>query len=315
MARISIWLLATVAAVNLASAVPMPGENDSTAKAFLQHDSEQTTMPSGGTALQSAQQLTPLERKEKNIKALTKLRSFLGLPTDETESVNLIALRTLLDGAQFEFRDMIYKFNTWIRSDSKGRETKEREYPDLFKGYTPPPTSALVYDNPWFKEPYSTGYIKLSDIKHGLFKIVGRYKTPSIIEIVKLLLQTSTGEYLWRDFLFIGDIPLDEMNLVSNFWSLFHQGLAQPKHYRSMHHQFWFEVICDSRPKELQYYLTNMLVFDVIPLLISRKLYDNVDGALELASGISQLEEFTGYVGAYYDEDYRDNAPNYHEFM
>ncbi|KAJ1973786.1 hypothetical protein H4R35_003935 [Dimargaris xerosporica] len=90
---------------------------------------------------------------------------------------------------------------------------------------------------------------------------------------------------------------------------------VQLRDFYAFVHQFWLEVIGDDNAKQLRYYLSNMLVFDIIPHIIGQALESGERDkaskkALKLAEEISQLDGIAKFA-----QDYSVKKPNYFEFI
>ncbi|KAJ1972019.1 hypothetical protein H4R34_005549 [Dimargaris verticillata] len=151
---------------------------------------------------------------------------------------------------------MVVKFNNWLNFNIFEQGRKKLKYPDLFNGYEAKDANvelAEALTSLDYIRPYR---VELDGLKHSLFRLGEKWDKKDILDAVKALFQS-----------------LESENLLENFKII--------------------EVICGGNVKQLRYYLTNMLVFNVIPLLISWVLHRNQDDALDLAREIMQLDGFT----------------------
>ncbi|KAJ1971495.1 hypothetical protein H4R34_005725 [Dimargaris verticillata] len=318
MARISILLLATVVAASLANAVPMPGGNDNTADPELLDGIELREFLSAGPTAGAGLPLTRLPnvitKSHDNRDMVIKMREYLSLP-NKRERADLAGLRTLLDGAQFEFRDMVYRFRHWINSDSDTQLSEKLKYPDLFQDYERKKVSKDLYDTLWYDGPYRTQLINLNEITHGLFRLGEQPDIRDVLANVEALFAALKSEKLPENFKFIGGLPREGEHFEPDFWPQMVDDAQKTRDYHVFLHQFWVEFVCDGNDDKLRYYLTNMLVFNVIPLIISQVLHRKKVDALNLAHKIMQLDGFTNFVKAARFEAHPGYAPNYFEFI
>ncbi|KAJ1975338.1 hypothetical protein H4R34_004378, partial [Dimargaris verticillata] len=240
------------------------------------------------------------------------LLGYLNLPKVQGDRA-FVGLYILLTGAQFELRDMIIKFRNWMRSGENGRESMALKYPDLFTGRIPQPKSEELLANPWSRGDYMTKWVDLGGIKHGLFQLGKQSKIGYIITVVKMFLRALNSEDLLKNFEIIGGLAPHEQGL--NHQARPATVATSPRDVRVSTYQFWLEAIGSNDVKRLRYYLTNMLLFNVVPLIISQVLHRNQEEALALVNDLMQLPDFIKFTQADPFKTDPLNAPNYFEFI
>ncbi|KAJ1980035.1 hypothetical protein H4R35_001286 [Dimargaris xerosporica] len=248
MARLLIWLLATVAAVGLATTTDtetpakpslptLPLEVQLGIISKLSPENRKITRATSKDLLQT---VNSWDQQEYG-KVFSGLRRHLGL-LGMDGSPALVGLKTLIDGAQIEYRAMVEELFEVLASR------------DLLTNF-----QAIV--DPRRPGPHSSEGGETTD------------QTPAAANPMQL----------WDFDVFM--------------------------------HRFWLKVIGGDNAKQLRYYLSNMLVFNVIPQIIGQVLESGerdkaLEKALKLADEISQLGGITTFI-----QDHPGNVPNYFEFI
>ncbi|KAJ1971309.1 hypothetical protein H4R34_005784, partial [Dimargaris verticillata] len=287
MARISIWLLATVATVataNLTSAVHVPGGDDT----------------------KSAEQQVEVLEGELNhpkIKLFKKLRTYLKLPMTDIPLAQF-GLKTFLDGTQVELRGMFRHFCQYLNADTTGRLKAKLEHPDWFEKFTfqkddPQPMGPCIgMEFKTIRGPPNlfTGF---------LFNIGQEFDIDYIVNVIKaLFVELNCGDLL-VNFQTIAEETWhkqqNNQDVVSSNQAMMATKPALDKKASASTLNFWLKVIGGGKVEQLRYYLTNMLVFDTIPLIIGQVL-ESTDKykAVDLAQRISELPDFKTFVANHF---------------
>ncbi|KAJ1981446.1 hypothetical protein H4R34_002078, partial [Dimargaris verticillata] len=244
---------------------------------------------------------------------LDTIRDCIKLPSVDDETPDQTGLRILLDGAQPEFRDMVVKFNNWLHFADTIQTSEKLKYPDLFNGYEAKDANVELAEALTSFDYIRPHWVELNIIKYSLFTLGEKWDTTDILDAANALFQSLESKNLLENFKIIGGLPLNNQGNDSRYQMIMKAESFRRWGRHAPIHQFWLEVICGGKVEQLRYYLTNMLVFNVIPLLISRVLHRNQNDALDLAHEIMQLHGFTKFVQADYFKAHPGYAPNYFE--
>ncbi|KAJ1971009.1 hypothetical protein H4R34_005878 [Dimargaris verticillata] len=315
MARTTLWFLATVAAVGLARAATLPERTR-----YLAHvDPEQESpllklqpelllgyivpelLTKGMANLEAASKLSQFlvkyAQKHLGGKVSYDLRRSLGLP-DMAGSSTQVGLRTLLDGAQLEYRGITHSFISYLSfaaSDpTGGRDTFELDFPDLFQKYTFQQLDLPPFVAPWLEVEYDERAASPDNVMHSLINLGSRSGNKYIVAVIKALFEMLGSPELLASFqALVGPVPGAQQN------------------FRAFMHQLWLEVIGGGKGDQLQCFLGNMLAKDVIPGIVSQMLRSGRHAeALSLAKQLGTIDGFVQAVDAY-----PENAPNLFEFV
>ncbi|KAJ1975702.1 hypothetical protein H4R35_003029 [Dimargaris xerosporica] len=284
MARISIWLLAAVAAVGLAHATTTPQQGGDTAEGTMLKDLPDETLHKVLYYLPDDIENVKLTAKRFHALAVTArdlhfggkvfydLRHHLGLPVMKG-SPTLVGLQTLLDGGlllrirpndvKHSLANLGLKFNNGYIVGVVG---------EFFK----------VLGNGDLRKSFET----IADLSA---------QEPSTIEDV-----ASTE----KD-------PAEEARML------------QIREHRGYLYDLWLKVIDHDEKNQLRYYLENLLAYNVIPRIIGQVLESDIyeidlklakqhkyEMALDLAKQLHQLDGVKRVIAAC-----PENAPNYYEFI
>ncbi|KAJ1981326.1 hypothetical protein H4R35_000762 [Dimargaris xerosporica] len=297
MARISIWLLTTVAAFGLTNAVPVPGGDEGPA----------------GTNTHDVAGLPDLsedfEPRYNYGELIESLRLDMGLdPMNEQPDV--VGLHTLIAGTQIDYRYMTHKFKEYLESIALGwidtSSVDEEEYPDLFRKYLFRDSDLTPFKVPRFNIWFET--IDPFQIKHDFVSTISGTYSDFIIDYVKALFKVLNSDGLVNNFKAIADLgskkqqagqnidsasqkqqddsnmdSIDEMPSVTN--------KALTKNFDAYMHWMWLEVIGGQNAERLRYYLRNMMVFNVIPRILGQVLESSQErsNAFNKALGLAKV--------------------------
>ncbi|KAJ1976524.1 hypothetical protein H4R34_003951 [Dimargaris verticillata] len=369
MARITLWFLATMAAVGLARAATLPEKDVDTTNANPQLHSADTKeqdrppllkLPSelfhnvvielpieAANSLELASELSLMSVKDQldlyGGKVFYDLRRKLDLPDVMGLSAE-VGLRTLLDGAQLEYRGLTGKFLEYIYFVVSNENSKQEYFVDHFPG---------LFQNDLFWEldlpPFVASWISIqlqehdippNNVQHSLANLGLTSGPKYIVGVIKALFaMLKNKDDLLKEFeamvqqvpeepqgdqdvastdqasaAIVGSEPdeaqVDQVVVLTDQKQK-ERAQALSREFRAFIDRFWLEVIGGGKKEQLCYFLSNMLAFDVIPRILGQVLESgNYDKALELARQVSQLPDFTEFV-----KECQANAPNYFEFI
>ncbi|KAJ1978070.1 hypothetical protein H4R34_003341 [Dimargaris verticillata] len=278
MARISLWLLATVAAVGLVHAIPMPETGRETTDA-----SPAKTIP----ALPSA------------------LLTFIGL-------------HTLLDGAQAELGYMVHKILKYLGFGRQSRHDKqdkfELQYPDLFPKALFRERAIPQLVEPWLAGRFDQSF-RHDKAQHSLSKLGKDLGINYCFAVIDALFEVLKNPDLLQSFEAITNKVLPgqqgKRDIVLDGQASAATNPAPSQDVNAFIGSFWLKVIGNGDVKQLRYFLVNMLVFQIIPNIFRQMMDVNeYTDALKLAQQISKIPGFAWAVKAC-----RGNAPNYFEHI
>ncbi|KAJ1977823.1 hypothetical protein H4R34_003438, partial [Dimargaris verticillata] len=246
------------------------------------------------------------------------LKNMLGSPTK-------VGLRTLLVGAQFEYRTMfalvLRHFKKQDDDITANSNYLKKAYPDLNWNGILQKQEAPQFENPPMSNIMKPFEINPIHIYHSLANLGLTSGPKYIVQVIEALFaMLKNKDDLLKEFEAMVQSEQNELqdsqDVVSTDQTEEAAALALTKEYRAVMNRFWLEVIGGGEKKRLSYYLSNMLAFNVIPRILGQVLdsgsRDNgkYNKALKLAENIHQLPDFAELFGP--DSV---NAPNYFEFM
>ncbi|KAJ1970735.1 hypothetical protein H4R35_005690, partial [Dimargaris xerosporica] len=336
MTRIIIWLVVTVVAANLVYATPVPNGGEDTAAVNLQLQSSLVSLPNelltgfilpqlpgrdlnNFAAAAKVPQLLAQDVKGRHGGELFyNLRQRLDLPVIQG-SPTLVGLRTLLEGAQIEYRGMAVSFLMYLRYKNLNsfarQEVLEINYPDLFRKYPFRSLTVPPYVHRWFDTEYSILDISIYRVKHGISNLGLKSDMGHIVDVIVAFFEMLDSPDLLTNFQTVA-APISPEQQGNQGMGSTNQASMTPgqwlsKEFRAFMHRFWLDVIGGGNIEQLRYYLGNMLAFSVIPHTIARVLEcGRYAVALELAKRIGQIPGFTKVASAY-----PRHAPNIFEFI
>ncbi|KAJ1971148.1 hypothetical protein H4R35_005439 [Dimargaris xerosporica] len=208
-----------------------------------------------------------------------------------------LGLRTLLEGAQIELRSTVKKFHDYLNSHSRRRDDFDLEYPDLFQQY---PFHGLGQPDYFYPQIYANGemhYVDWNSVKHSLGFLSRDYLVANILLVVKALFACLNSDKLLLNFNTIikqaSAEKQGDQDLALNNRAPTTAGSHKLEDYRPIIYKFWLEIIGGGEIKQLRYYLTNLLTYNVTPFIMYWMLEaGKTDEVLELAQNISQLPSF-----------------------
>ncbi|KAJ1984409.1 hypothetical protein H4R34_000672 [Dimargaris verticillata] len=329
MARISIWLLATMAGVSLVNATPMQEGKDQVTVDSLKPGSRRSALPSiePTDVVMSQLPQEPAVSQDDLDGVFNSLRQNLGLPDmkDVTGSPTKVGLRTLLDGAQVEYRAMfalvLRHFESQDNDITAASKSLDTYYPDIYQNGLSQERKPPQFEYPPMFNIRYPFVIDTKDISPSLADL-GRMSQPEyIVGVIKALFaMLKNKDDLLKEFEAMVQSEQDELqdsqDVISTDQTEEAAALALTKKHRAFMNRFWLEVIGGGEKERLSYYLSNMLAFDVITRILGQVLESgkqnngNYDKALEIARQISQFSGFTERFGPK-----SVNAPNHFEFI
>ncbi|KAJ1961951.1 hypothetical protein H4R35_007398, partial [Dimargaris xerosporica] len=208
-----------------------------------------------------------------------RLRHRLGLPPVRGPPT-LVGLRTLLDGAHFEFRGMAFNFLEYFQAISLDTDDSrlyyEAIYPDLFLKYSFQDMAIPNFVKPWINVEFSVEDIPPDSVRHSIAKLGLDASITQLGSVVEALFAVLSSPDLLDNFRTIttrmfpkqqrsqGAHPVNPAPTPAN--------PAKHQQLYAFMHQLWLEVIGGGNLDQLRYYLCNMLAFDVIPSLLGQVL-------------------------------------------
>ncbi|KAJ1983980.1 hypothetical protein H4R34_000940 [Dimargaris verticillata] len=232
MARITLWFLATMAAVNLVHATPVPMNNGNTAgvdppldalpSSVQQVDTPpvasaaDSTYPSqSGSTNQKSHQPAQSERAVNIAKFLNGLRTRLGLPSmeklypqvdqlNEKEPHAQVGLRTLLDCAQIEFRATFTTVLSYYLSRDGVKNSSPQEYvdtyPNLFQKFTLAGSDIPTDSLQKIKANIQYKYVLARSTSHSLANLALNSDVTFILKVIVALFEALESPQLLENF-------------------------------------------------------------------------------------------------------------------
>ncbi|KAJ1970490.1 hypothetical protein H4R34_006043, partial [Dimargaris verticillata] len=138
-----------------------------------------------------------------------------------------------------------------------------------------------------------------------LFSIGRTFDIGIIVDVIKALFEELNSDDLLANFRTLaeqkGPAQQDNQDVDSTNRVTIKNIPVAYENFREFLFRFWLEIIGGDNVDQLRYYLTNMLVFDTIPLIISQVLESRrYDKAVDLAQQISQLPAYTDFVAEHF---------------
>ncbi|KAJ1982928.1 hypothetical protein H4R35_000054 [Dimargaris xerosporica] len=246
------------------------------------------------------------------------IRQKLGLSSTQV-SPNLVALYILVEGAQIELRRMTRSMLMHLSCITIGVKDKptpvETQYPDLFQEYSFREQDIPPLVDEWIYTTFKTHQVSPARVKHSLSNLGREADVDSIIAMVEALFAMLNSKDLLDAFkatiklILPGQQGNQAMNSTNQASAVMDP--AQSQDFRPFMLWFWSEFVSGGTAKQLSYFLSNLLAFDVIPRIIGQALEARQERkALVLAHNISQSKVFTEAI-----EVFSPIAPNYLEFI
>ncbi|KAJ1981503.1 hypothetical protein H4R34_002055 [Dimargaris verticillata] len=232
---------------------------------------------------------------------------------EDTERLpHLIGLRTLLDGAQLEFRAMarsVLKYIAAHHSGSKNERTDhERNYPDVYLKFPFPENDIPSLVSSWANANFGLDMIPTSNVNHGLVKLGRDSGIDQLFDVIDAFFDVLNSRHLLNNFMVI---VMQVMREERSSQAQLVPGRVQPEEFPVFLHWFWLVYIGGGNAQQLRYFLHNLLTFTVIPHILGEVLASGKHiMALDLVERINELPGFKKFVAAC-----QTNAPNYFEFI
>ncbi|KAJ1973163.1 hypothetical protein H4R35_004260, partial [Dimargaris xerosporica] len=269
------------------------------------------------------------------------IRQYLGLPIIQGKVLHqylvksgnqgkfeLVGLHTLLDGVQVPLRQMAYSSQLYLwdkrLGNSKLPDYFESTYPQLFGKYPFPDVTTLDFALPWINVQLTEVTVSPDRLKHSLFNLGRNLGVERTVGVIAAFFEVLRSDGLLNAFqVKVEQVQKeydDSQNVEPPNQSSMTPDQVLALKYRAYVYRFWLEVIGNNNVNQLRYYLRNLLVFQVIPGIIGQVLESATHGntvdhtkytdALTLAKQIHQIPCFAKIA-----KTYRQNAPNYFEFI
>ncbi|KAJ1980066.1 hypothetical protein H4R34_002587 [Dimargaris verticillata] len=202
--------------------------------------------------------------------------SLLGV-NDVTGSPTKVGLRTLLVGAQLEYRVMVVMFMRYIRKQpatgNRDFDSFASYFPDLFQNNFIQGQELPSFHFPSIANDIAHGAIPPKSVHHSLANLGLAPETNDIVGVIKALFAMLKNEdNLLKEFDAMvrserGELQVDQ-DVVSTDQTEKAAALASTKKFHAFLDQYWLNGIGGGKEERLSYYLSNMLALSVIPRII-----------------------------------------------